>query len=283
MHLQPPTAFRYDNRREMQARAQLPPPARPGDRVGVAALSGVVDGARLGRGVERLRQLGFEPVLASNLASRQGLFAGSDEERLSAFHELAADTDLRAIFFARGGHGILRLLDGIDWQLLGSTPRAYVGYSDLTPFLDQLASRLGLVGFHGPMVAEELAREADVDEDSMLLRALAGELPLELAVERVAGGSVAEGPLVGGCLSLLTATLGTRHAPELNGAILFWEDVHEPTYRLDRMLTQLKLAAGLSEIHGMVVGRLATMSMAAGLRLMGARPGGAPRHFWVAL
>jgi len=116
--------------------AVSPPPAvRPGDRVGVAALSSHVDPRRLEQGVAVLRELGFEPVLAGNLDRVDGLFAGSDAERLAAFHELAADESLRAIFFARGGHGLLRVLPRIDWPLLARFPRAYIGYSDLTPFL----------------------------------------------------------------------------------------------------------------------------------------------------
>jgi len=102
--------------------ARLPPPVLPGDRVGVAALSGPVDPERLEAGLEALAGLGFEPVPAANLGlqSRDGLFAGTDDERLAAFHELAADPEIRAIVFARGGHGILRLLPGIDWDHLAA-------------------------------------------------------------------------------------------------------------------------------------------------------------------
>ncbi|HEX6864125.1 MAG TPA: LD-carboxypeptidase, partial [Thermoanaerobaculia bacterium] len=131
----------------------LPPPAGPGDRVGVAALSGPVDPAKLEAGISALRGLGFEPVLADNLLSRQGFLAGTDAERLAAFHRLVADPSLTAIFFSRGGYGLMRLLPALDWDLLARHPRAYVGYSDLTPFLLGLVERLGLVSFHGPLVA----------------------------------------------------------------------------------------------------------------------------------
>ena len=224
--------------------------------MGVAALSGAIDATRLELGVAGLRRAGFEPTLAANLASRHGLFAGTDDERLAAFHQLAADPELKAVFFARGGHGILRLLDRIDWDLLGETPRAYVGYSDLTPFLDQVVRRTRRVAFHGPMVAAEFAREMESEERQALFQMLAGDLPYEVPVRRVAGAPMAEGRLMGGCLSLLVATLGTDYAPSLDGAILFWEDVHEPIYRLDRMLTQLRLSGCLAGVRGMVVGRL---------------------------
>ena len=249
----------------------LPPPARPGDRVGVAALSGPVDPDRLDRGLAALRGLGFEPVPAANLGERAGLFAGDDRRRLAAFHDLAADPSLKAIFFARGGHGVLRVLPGIDWALLAAHPRAYVGYSDLTPFLLAVTARLGLVAFHGPMVAADLARGITGEEAASLLAALAGDYPRAYPVAGArdgngaagpgAGGGVTSavsgpvsGPLLGGCLSLITALLGTPYLPDLGGAVLFWEDVDEPLYRLDRMLTHLRLSGSLSALSAMVIG-----------------------------
>ena len=239
--------------------AKLPPPAGPGDRVGVASLSGPVDPERLARGLEALRRLGFEPVLADNLLSRHGLFAGSDAERLDAFHRLAADPALSAIFFSRGGHGLLRVLPGIDWDLLRRHPRAYVGYSDLTPLLLEIVRRLGLVAFHGPLVAADLARGLSREEEDSLLGALGGCYPAEQPFTRwlrPPRGGEARGTLLGGCLSLLAATLGTPFAPDLEGGIVFWEDVNEPPYRLDRMLTHLGLSGNLGNIAGMIVGHL---------------------------
>lgn len=244
---------------EHDMRVEPPPPVLPGARVGVAALSGRIDRGRLERGLAELLALGFEPVLARNLESHAGLFAGEDEERLSAFHELAEDGGLAAIFFARGGHGALRLLPGIDWELLARHPRAYVGYSDLTPFLLQVVERLGLVAFHGPMVATDLARGLVAEERDTLMRSLAGGESIEIEVEGGEAGAdaeTAEGPLLGGCLSLLTATQGTPYAPDLDGAILFWEDVNEPLYRIDRMLTHLRLSGSLRAIRGAVIGRV---------------------------
>lgn len=234
--------------------AQSPPPVRPGDRVGVAALSGPAEPARLGRGLGELRRLGFEPVEARNLRAVDGVFAGSDEQRLDGFHELLADPDLRAVFFLRGGHGIVRLLDRIDWEIVGETPRHYVGYSDLTPFLLQVVQRLGLVAIHGPMVATDMARGLERQEGESLLQLLSGQgsVRYELDGEVVGGG--ATGPLIGGCLSLLTATLGTDYHWESDGSVLFWEDIDEPFYRVDRMLTQLRLSGSVSALSGMVVG-----------------------------
>ena len=261
--------------------ARLPPPVEPGARVGVAALSGPVLPERLEAGLDALADLGFEPVPASNLRSRHGLFAGSDDERLEAFHQLAAEPGVAAIVFARGGHGVLRLLPRIDWRRLARHPRAYVGYSDLTPFLLQVVRRLGWVSFHGPMVAADLARGLTDDERRSLLAALAGEYPIRCPLSgamsaRVAGGGAGrgavddssgavEGPLLGGCLSMMTAVLGTPWAIDLTGALVFVEDIDEPRYRIDRMLTHLRLSGNLASLKAMLAGHL-TLVTDRGLR-----------------
>ena len=220
----------------------------------MAALSGPVDPDRLARGLDGLRALGFEPVPARNLGARSGLFAGTDAERIEAFHQLAADPSLTAIFFARGGHGLLRVLPAIDWQLLAAVPRAYIGYSDLTPFLHEVVTRLGVVAFHGPMVAVDLARGLSAEETDSLMRALAGDGGLELPFAAGLRSGRAEGRLLGGCLSMIAATQGTPWHMDLAGGILFWEDIGEPPYRLDRMLTHLVLSGSLTGIAGVVAG-----------------------------
>jgi muramoyltetrapeptide carboxypeptidase len=225
-----------------------------------------VDSENLEAGIDALFELGFEPVLARNLSQRHGLFAGSDAERLAGFHDLVADDGLGAIIFARGGHGILRLLPRLDWGLLARRPRAYVGYSDLTPLLDLLVVRLGQVAFHGPMVASDLGRGLEESERESFLAALAGELPPPMAI--AGHGSPVEGILMGGCLSLLNSLVGTEFQLSFENRILFWEDVGEPLYRLDRMLTQLKLSGSLNRVRGMIVGRFELLEEDAELGLL---------------
>lgn len=234
----------------------LPPPVRPGDRIGVAALSGKVDPARLATGLEALAALGYVPVEAANLRSCCGLFAGSDQERLDAFHDLAADDDLGAIVFARGGYGVTRILPDIDWSLLARRPRSYVGYSDLTPFLLQVVARLGITAFHGPMVAGDFARGLTPAEQEGFEAALAGDQPIRFPICAEDDAAAISGPVLGGCLSMLVATLGTPYAPDLEGAILVLEDLGEPLYRFDRMLTHLRLSGNLTKLSGVVAGHL---------------------------
>lgn len=238
----------------------LPPPVSPGARIGVAALSGPIDPDRLDRGLATLRRLGFDPVPAANLRSKTELFAGTDTERLDGFHRLVADDSIDAVIFARGGAGVMRLLPRIDWRLLERRPRAYMGYSDLTPFLHAVVDRLGLVAWHGPMVAADLARGPDgwtPELERSFLGALAGRPPEPIPVSgwlRPPETGGVSGRLAGGCLSLLASTQGTPWAPRTAGTVLFWEDVGEPLYRVDRMLTHLELSGSLTAIRGMIVG-----------------------------
>jgi muramoyltetrapeptide carboxypeptidase len=224
--------------------------------VGVAALSGWVEEERLDRGLRALRELGFRPVVAPNVSSRDGVFAGTDRQRLDGFHDLVADPDVRAIFFVRGGHGVLRLIDRIDWDLLARHPRAYVGYSDLTPLLLEILRRTGQVTFHGPMVGVEMARGLTPAELRSMTAVLEGRSGIEYDLEGPSGGDIVEGRLIGGCLSMLSSVSGTGFGLDTDGAtVLFWEDIDEPYYRVDRMLTQLRLSGAVSSLAGMVIGR----------------------------
>jgi len=233
--------------------ATWPPPLRPGDRVGVAALSSAIDPPSLDRGLNALRDLGYDPVPATNLHSRHGILAGPDEERVAAFHDLIADDSLAAVIFARGGHGLLRILPQLDWDLIASRPRAWIGYSDLTPFLLQVVQRCNLVTFHGPMLGAELSRGLDAAEAASFQSALTQGGPLRYPLNWLRPAN-AEGPILGGCLSLLTAVLGTPWATTFDDALLFIEDVNEPLHRVDRMLTHLRLSGTLTGVRGVIAG-----------------------------
>ncbi len=257
------------------SQVEHPPAAKPGDRVGIAALSGRIDPDRLAAGVVALEDLGFEAVLAANLrpeASLSGrpLFAGADRERLEAFHELAADESIAAIVFARGGYGVPRILGHVDWALLASRPRPYVGYSDLTPLLLGLVSKTGTMAFHGPM-AVDFARGLLPEERRSFLDALAGRLPDAWPLEAVSVGSSAgrppaiEGRLLGGCLSMLAATVGTGLLPSFQDSILVLEDIDEPEYRIDRLLTQLRTSGQATGVRAVIAGHFTNCDARASL------------------
>jgi len=229
----------------------LPPRLKHGATVGVAAISGPVAPALLDAGLARLRGLGFRVVEAANLRRVDGLFAGSDAERAEGYRRLLLDSRVDAIFFGRGGYGSARVLDRLSAEEIAAHPKIHLGGSDLTA-LFALLRAAGLMAFYGPMVAVEIALEDGLD----WLSVLSGAPPEDhrFAEEDVLSPGVGEGPLSGGCLSLLASLCGTREAPWAAGGVLFWEDIGEEIYRLDRMLTQLERSGTFERIQAMIVG-----------------------------
>jgi len=230
-----------------------PPALSPGATIGVAAVSGPVDETRLDRGLAALQSKGYRVREASNLRARDGFLAGSDEARARGYRELMEDPSVDAVFFARGGYGssrILRWLDpaGLRW------PKIHLGSSDLTALFSFLLRQCGLATFYGPMVAVDLGDLAAPRMDWEEVLSGATPEPHRFGAEDVLTPGRAEGPLVGGCLSLLASVCGTPEALDARGAILFWEDIDEDTYRLDRLLTQLERSDTLNGLRGMVIG-----------------------------
>jgi muramoyltetrapeptide carboxypeptidase len=229
-------------------------PARltPGARIGVAAVSGPVDPEKLAAGVRTLQARGYSVALADNIRDIDGFLAGTDEARASGYRRLVTDPSVDAIFFARGGYGSSRILSRLDPAEIAGNPKIHLGGSDLTALFAWLARTANLVTFYGPMVAVEMGSGADLDWE----RVLSGDAPPEHRFEPadVLRGGAAEGPLVGGCLSLVASLAGTPEAIRPAGGILFWEDVGEERYRLDRLLTQLERSGTLEGLLGMVIG-----------------------------
>ncbi len=232
-----------------------PPRLRPGATIGVAAVSGPVDPDRLAAGVRALERRGYRVVLADNVLARRDFLAGTDAERAAGYRRLLADPGVDAIFFARGGYGASRILRHLDAAQLRSRPRIHLGGSDLTALFAYLGRGAGLVAMYGPMVAVSLD-EPGLDWEAVLR----GEVPASHAFgpEDVLAGGSGAGPLLGGCLSLLASLAGTPEAISGDGAVLFWEDVAEPAYRLDRMLTQLERSGTLDRLQAMLIGSIST-------------------------
>ncbi len=231
----------------------LPRRLSPGSKIGVAAVSGPVDEEKLESGIAVLRAKGYTVVEASNLRARRGFLAGKDEERAAGYRALLCDPSVDAIFFARGGYGASRVLRHLDVEEMRANPKIQLGGSDLTALFAWIQRHSGLVTFYGPMVAVEMAAQTgDLGWEAMLR----GE-PVEphaIAREDVITPGTAEGILMGGCLSLLASLCGTPEAVRGEGAILFWEDTGEETYRLDRLLTQLERSGTFEGLRGMVIG-----------------------------
>lgn len=209
------------------------------------------------RGVAELERLGFRVKLGSHLFERGRYTAGSVKDRLSDILALWDDPEVSALVCARGGYGAMELLDGLGADRFRDNPKVFLGSSDATALLGFLAARAGIVSFHGPMLAQQIAR-GSYDAEGLVAAIGSDRAPGLLSaagVEWLHEGE-AEGVLLGGCLSLIASLVGTRFLPSLAGSILFLEDVQVKPYQIDRMLTQLKLAGCLEGVRGLVFGQM---------------------------
>jgi muramoyltetrapeptide carboxypeptidase len=206
-------------------------------------------------GIAVLRKRGFEVIAGEHARDRWAYLAGSDDDRAADCNRAIGDPSVRALWLARGGYGLPRILDRLDLGRLAADPKILIGYSDATALFSAVLRHARAPVLHAPMVGTLADRKAY--HAPSLWRALSG-MPMQYRLPRgtVHRPGMAEGPIVGGCLSLLAAIAGTPYEPPLDGAILFWEDVNEEPFRIDRMLAQLRHAGWLGRIRGMIVGRL---------------------------
>lgn len=233
---------------------RLPPPLSPGATVALVAPSGPLrDEADLTRALDATRAMGWTPVVGEHVRERLGYLAGSDAHRADDLNRFARDPEIDGIWCIRGGYGATRLLDAIDYDAWRRHPKTLIGYSDITALHAAVGRKAGLVTFHGPT-----ARGATNEHSLAFLRGAVTSRGCQYFIEYPAATTLrpgrARGRLVGGNLAVLTAIVGTPYAPDFDGAILMLEDVNESVYRLDRMLTQLRLAGALDRLAGLVFG-----------------------------
>jgi muramoyltetrapeptide carboxypeptidase len=209
------------------------------------------------RGIALLEAEGFRVKLMPNARRQNVYLAGTDAERLADLHAAFADPSVNAILCARGGYGCMRLLPGLDFELVKKNPKILVGFSDITALLNPLRQRCGLIGFYGPMLTSNLIDNEPYSQ-AELFKMLRGKMDSGAStISRDAyhciQTGVTEAPLVGGNLSLLAALCGTLYQPQTEGCILFIEDWKEKYYSLDRQFQQLKMAGMLDGIAGLLL------------------------------
>lgn len=235
-----------------------PPALQAGDRIAVIAPSGPPDPIRLEKGIELLESSGFSVVRGGSLTQRRGYLAGPDQSRALEFENVMSDPDIKAVFAARGGTGALRLLPLIDFSAF-QDPKIFMGYSDATVLQMALFHKLRWPSLYGPMVGVDLLEKThhEGSSPSPWLHALTSPSIESLSLKgKTFQPGVADGILIGGCLTLIQAMLDTGYLPVGEEMIFFWEDVGEDPYKIDRMLTQLKLSGFLDSMVAMVVGEL---------------------------
>jgi muramoyltetrapeptide carboxypeptidase len=231
-----------------------PTALKPGGRIGVLAPAGAVDSASLIAGVEAIKAEGFEVELAAGIYGRKGYLAGDAKSRAQDLIDFFRRDDIHAIFCARGGFGSIQLLPYLNEELR-RYPKIFVGYSDITILINWLHRFCSMVTFHAPMVAMDLAKGLNARSRDHFWGVLTGtRRRWRVRLGETIHAGHAEAEMMGGCLSLLVTTLGTAYEIDTRGKILFLEDVGEKPYRVERMLTHLKMAGKLDGVAGIVFG-----------------------------
>jgi len=231
-----------------------PPRLKPGDTIGIVAPAGSFDPKIFSQGLSTLESLGFRTRVSDEIFEKTGYLAGNDAQRARLVNRLFKDPAVNAIVCARGGFGSLRILPLVDFNVIRENPKVFIGFSDISALLTSITSRSGLVSFHGPNVTT-LAKAPEMTRNT-LLGAISSEEPLELqpanGVAIQAGR--AQGPIIGGNLTTLCHLLGTPFQAGFKDQILLFEDRGEAPYRIDRMVSQMKLAGCFEGIAGLVLG-----------------------------
>lgn len=237
-----------------------PPRLRPGDTIGIVTPASPMIPERLVKGIAYLQERGFKVIQGEHVYAQRGYLAGTDQERAADLNRMFADPEVKAVFCSRGGYGVSRLLERIDYQALRANPKIVVGYSDLTALELAIWQEVGLVTFSGPMVAVEMGKGIHPFTEEHFWRMLTaaganGPLPHpEGQTLTCLRPGRARGRLLGGCLSLIAPLMGTPFMPDLEGAILVLEDIDEEVYRIDRYFAQFRSAGILDRIAGLVFG-----------------------------
>lgn len=249
------------------ARPKLIKPKRllPGDAVGLIAPASGVASETWERAIKNIEDLGFKPVVGKYARGVKSFLSGTDKERLSDLHWAFSDPQIKAVWCVRGGGGAPRLLADIDYSLIRKNPKVFIGFSDITALHLAIHQNCGLVTFHGPVASSQYP---DYTKDNLLNVISKPGSPYKIGLSEfntakestfyrteIINKGKACGRLTGGNLSLLSALAGTKYAlGNLKGKILFIEEINEPPYRIDRMLTQLRQSADLKALAGIALG-----------------------------
>jgi muramoyltetrapeptide carboxypeptidase len=233
----------------------VPKKLKKGDTVAFTAPAGIVfDENDFIRMEEVLVSMGLNAVFGEFVRERYGYLAGTDRQRARDLNRFFADPDVDAIIAVRGGWGCARILPYIDFEAIKKNPKIYCGFSDNTTLHLAFLHYCGLVSFHGPNGTSDWTDLTKRSFQSVLMDGEKTEYRSENSVEMLFPGIV-DGRLIGGNLSILTTALGTEYQPDTDGSILFVEDIGEPVYKIDRMMTHLKNAGLLDNINGFIFGK----------------------------
>lgn len=237
-----------------------PKALKKGDTIGITATSSPTTEEKVRAAKTRLEEMGFRVKLAESCFSKHGYLAGNDQLRADNLNEMFADQGIDGIICLRGGYGAPKILDKVDFQLIKANPKVFMGYSDITALHMAMNQISGLVTFHGPMAASDIAGGLDDFSRYEFLKAITEPQPMGLIpnpentkVETLVEGR-AEGVIIGGNLALISATMGTPYEINTKGKIILLEEIGEEPYSVDRMLTQMALAGKFDDAVGIILG-----------------------------
>lgn len=236
-----------------------PEKLKKGDTIGVISPSGAVKEKKmLEKAVNYFENKGYRVKPAPHILDQNAYLAGKDADRLNDLENFFRDKEVKAIVCSRGGYGASRLLDKINYQIIKDNPKIFVGYSDITAFLNVFSQKTDLITFHGPLFVSDFgADRVDSYTEEVFFNLLSKnnktpfKYPNPIEYHCIIPGEIT-GELIGGNLAVLCGLVGTPYMPDVEGKILLLEDVGEPLYKIDRMLTQLKLSRVFEKISGLL-------------------------------
>jgi len=231
-----------------------------GDLVALVSPAGASEPGRIATTVSALESWGLRVRLGDHAGGRHAFFAGTDEERLADLNDALRDSSVRGVFCMRGGYGMQRIVDGVDFKAVSADPKVIMGFSDITALHAAVWCETGLATVHGPTGGQfergpssltvQSARRAVTRSEPVTVTATPSEPTHAVRVDGVASGT-----LLGGNLAMLASTIGTPHALDPKGAILLLEDINEQPFRIDRMLVHLRRAGWFEGVQGIALGQ----------------------------
>ena len=237
-----------------------------GDLVGLITPGSFIDDEGLQKAINNIESLGFRVLLGENIRKSRGYNAGTKQERVGDLHSMFSNEEVKAVWAVRGGYGCSGILSLIDFDLIKSNPKIFIGYSDITVLLISIYKKTGLITFHGPVAASDFTNYTKENVLSVLTSTIPNQRLFPSQENRIIADSNenyklrninkgdAEGVLIGGNLTLITSLVGTEWAINYQDKVLFLEDVGEAPYKIDRMLIQLNQSMKLSRTKSVLFG-----------------------------
>ncbi|MFA9397005.1 MAG: LD-carboxypeptidase [Clostridiaceae bacterium] len=231
-----------------------------GDTIGLIAPAGPLPKEEIDSKIEYLENLGFKTCKGKYIYDKLGYLAGTDKHRAWDLMDMFLNPEVCAILSVRGGYGSMRMLPYIDFNIIEKNPKIFIGFSDITALLNSIYKKTSLITFHGPMLSSNLNDELSLNS---MLNILTGKEFISESDDKlkIENSGLTEGILVGGNLCLISSLLGTDYEIDIQDKILFIEDVFEPPYKIDRMLTSLLLANKLQNVKGFILGQFTDCSL----------------------